>query len=265
MSESRNELYEAQGDIQKSGAVDRWKAVLRDVGTSVYVHEIHVSPDQLSAEDLFQTLGSFTQVRDPRVPAIVDAWQNPDSISLVTLELEGYPLDSKESRAILKSVYSNYYEEMAFQTLATLAALHSQNATHRHVRKEVFNVHETGFVFMRDPGLVERINSIIEEQLNGSFAQLMLVSNLAAYDVVDWAAMVATLMTDTAILDPSIRITQEMLPEDVAQAQKQIKSLLGESEMSEFLAKCLQARADNVAIYDNAGEALKAFPTRDKQ
>ncbi len=264
MSGEQFELYEGLSEPQRFGYVERKKGVLKEVGTQVYLHEVLISPEVLSAEDLFTTISSFTQVRDPRVPAIIDAWQNKESINYVTLELEGFPLDSSEARSILKSIHSNYFEEMAFQTLATIAALHSQNATHRRIRKEVFNVHDTGFVFMCDGGLIERINKIIEEQTVGNGGQLMLVSNLAAYDVVDWAAMVATLMTDTSILDPSTRISDEILPEDVAQAQKKILQLNGETPMSLFLNKCLQARADNVAVYDNGGEALRAFPERDK-
>lgn len=265
MSESRIEYYEASGEPKTFGFVERTRASIKDVGTLVYIHEVHISPDKLTAADLFQTLNSFTNVRDPRVPAVIDAWQEKDSIGFVTLELEGHPLDSNEARTLLKANRLNYFEEAAFQSLATLSSLHSQNATHRHVRKEVFAIHETGFIFMRDAGLIERINSIIQEQLDGNFAQLLLVSNLASYDVVDWAAMVATLMTGVPILDPSSRLSNdEILPEQVARAQKQIIQLLGENPMSSFLSKCLQARADNVAIYDNAGDAMKAYPQKDK-
>ncbi|MDX1973516.1 MAG: hypothetical protein SFY68_13380 [Candidatus Sumerlaeia bacterium] len=265
MSESRTNLYTITGEPETRVHIQRVSAQVTEVGTPVYLHTIQLAGKELEALEFFASIQTFTNVRDPRVPMLIDAWQEGTGVQFVTLELNGFPIDSSEAQGILSSHGNQLLDEIGYQTLATLAVLHSQNATHRRVRKEVFAVHETGFIFMKDCGLLDRLQNLASQQFDDAPGGMLLASNLAAYDVVDWAAMMATMITRVPILDPSRRKSEEeLLPEEVDQAQRQLIQLMGETPMAIFLNKCLQARADNVPVFDQAGDALKHYPGKEK-
>lgn len=267
MSESRRKLYEVDtSTTEQVGSIERSKATVKSTGSQIYFHRIDKATNLISLEDLFSKINSFCRVRDPRVPMLTDAWEDEGSIEFVLLEQEGVALNSPESRQILKRLNRNFGFEVTYQTLATIAALHDQNATHRHIMKEAFIVHETGLIYLKDHGLLGRINKILNDERDGGdgVTSFQLASNLSGFDVADWACMVASILLGESILDPSHRLERENVePEAVAMAQKQITKSMNDNAISKFLVKCLQSRADTVGGFDNASDALKAFPVEE--
>ena len=115
-------------------------------------------------------------------------------------------------------------------------------------------------VFMRYHGLNSRLRKLLEDLTGVDVSDMLVVANLYACDVCDWAAMVASILCNMPILDPSKRYDDSLIPEQVAVAVKNVRSHVHNKPMAEFLCEAMQARADSTGGFENAGEAIKSYP-----
>ncbi len=259
MSSDRANLYEMVGSLPTAGDTHRAEARVRSSGARVILHRIEV--DDPGALDVISgPLQRFAAIRDPRIPRVIDAWQTDNYIFYVTLEYFGEPLRSPASRHIFKGRNQNFIFQAAYQTLSALAALHDQVTTHRNVNVDCFLVTKTGLIFMQNHGLAFRVSRMVAVTSSlKSPDGILLASNLMGFDVADWAAMIASMVAGVPILDPSLFIDSSPVPEQVSLAAKQIKQLVIDKTLADFLVRALQARANETGGFENAVEALAEF------
>lgn len=258
--EDRNELYEVRQQLETRSEIRRFEARVKSTGARVVFHEVLVDREVVSIEDLFLRVGQYAQLRDVRVPRIIDAWQTGNRIHYVTLEQFGDPLGTPEARIHFETTGRSMPLEVAYQSLSALAALHDQTVLHRRVALDCFVVTPSCMVFMRYHGLNGRIRRLLDDLSGNNISDMLLVANLYACDVCDWAAMVATMLCGMPILDPKKRSDDSLIPEQVAVAVKLVRDHIKNKPFADFLCEAMMARGDSTRGFENGGAAVKAYP-----
>lgn len=258
--EDRSQLYEVRDALETRSEVKRFEARVKSTGARVVYHEVLVDREVVPIGELFLKLGPYALLRDVRVPCLVDAWQTEKRIQYVTLEQFGDPLESAEARVLFEAAGRNMAMEVAYQTLSALAALHDQTVLHRRLASDCFLVTPGCMVFMRYHGMNSRIRRLLEDLSGTNISDMLLVANLYACDVCDWAAMIATMLCGTPILDPRKRTDDSLVPEQVSVAVKQVRGSVKNKALADFLCDAMMARADSTKGFENAGAAVKAYP-----
>jgi len=260
-SEDRSHFYKIGQQVETRSEVKRFEARVKSTGARVVYHDVQVDREAVTIEDLFQKVGPYAQVRDVRTPRLIDAWQNDKHIYYVTLEQFGDSLDTDEARVHFEAAGKDSAREIAYQSLSALAALHDQTILHRKVAADCYIVTSGCWVFMRYHGLNSRIRKLLEDLSGIDTSDMMLAANLYACDVCDWAAMIASMLCRMPVLDPKKRFDDSLIPEQVAVAVKLVRDHVREKSMADYLCHAMQARADSTGGFENAGEAVKAWPT----
>ncbi len=259
-NEDRSQYYDIGERIESRSDIRRFNGRVKSTGARVVVHEMEVDREAVPVGELFQKTGPYAALRDVRVPRLIDAWQTDKSISYVTLEQTGDPLGSPEARVHFTAAQRDFEREIAYQSLSALAALHDQTILHRHIAADCYVVTPACMVFMRYHGLDMRIGKLMEDFSGVDVSDMMLVANLYACDVCDWAAMISGILCKMPVLDPKKRYDDSLIPEQVTVAVKKVRDHVRNKAMADFLCTAMQARADSTAGFENAGEAVKAYP-----
>ncbi len=236
------------------------------LGVSLVLHRLAVSEAHTRQQEIERQLRLWGAVRHPRLPLLVDAWFHGESIEWVTTDSGGDPLGSPESVAPLgrgpsftSSVTTD--DEIAWQTLDALAALHEQGISHRALRAECFRVTPEGLVFLWEWALCARLSRLVSEPAGGM--RFELSTNLLGRDVADWGLMMAELLTSRQFisrgpvgeppdLDPS--------PDTLFAAQEALRAKYGRGALLDFMVRAIDGRREAHRGFPNAMEARAAFP-----
>jgi hypothetical protein len=240
------------------------------LGARLIFHSLHageMAPRRSEIERQFRLWGG---VRHPRLPLLVDAWYHDGHVEWVTTSEDGDPLGSPEGmgpigRSPSFGVTVSPEEEIGWQTLDALAALHEQGISHRALRREAYCVTRSGMVFLWEWALCARMAQIIADPPGGM--RFELSTNLLGRDVADWGLMMAELVTGSQFTDHGPvgePPTLDPSPDTLAAAQEAARHRLPKGPFSDFINKAIDGRREAHRGFPNATEARAAFPSLSK-
>src|SRR5690606_13024392 len=120
----RSDHYETIKEIDPVGRTHRYLARERTLGTPVVTHRVDIEGLNAKVDGILADLSQEAQVRDVHIPPIFDAWVSGTDLWYVRREFDGVPLVSADARSRLTLWGRDYLDELAYQTLAALGALH---------------------------------------------------------------------------------------------------------------------------------------------
>lgn len=257
----RSDHYDLGEPLEKVGRTQRHAGRERSTGARVVLHRVDLAGLNADHDAIFSDLAQEAQVRDPHVPPLIDAWSSSEELWYVRREFEGEPLTAAAARKRLRAFGRDYLDELTYQTLRGLAALHDHIVSHKYVSARCYVVMESGLVVLRDTGLWRRINERAVKGGAGGF-HVSLVANLARRDVAAWAAMIAAFATGREfrlIEDDDGVLTAT--PEDVKVMNQVVESNVDNEPFARMLVKAFEAFTNHEGGgFESAGEALHSFP-----
>jgi len=236
------------------------------LGNPFVFHSLVAGDTGARRPEIERQLRLWGAVRHPRLPLLVDAWFHEDRVEWVTTEEGGDPLGSPESMGAIGrgpsfTTAPHPEEEIAWQTLEALAALHEQGISHRALRMECYRVTQAGQVMLWEWALCARLARTVSEAPGGM--RFELSTNLLGRDVADWGLMMAELLSGQQFIDHGvIGEPPEMEPsaDTLSAAQDTLRARLSKGPFLDFIAKAIEGRREAHRGFPNALEARGAFP-----
>lgn len=204
------------------------------------------------------TVLPYAAVRHGQVPLLAEAWFDEDFFSVVLLIPICTPLSVKGPNPFRGADEATRLFFLR-ESLDFLACLHDLEITHGHFREHSLGIDKRGILYLHNPGLAERLTSILAEEDTGTLdsgPRLKLSANMKSVDVACWANSVAALLLGRPLLAYEF---DEWDDNDIRNAEAAILGDLGRtSQLGQFLLKCLRGRMfDSNAGFLGARDALK--------
>lgn len=251
--------YQVVQPMEPHGIVYRFAAREKQFGAPVVIHRVDFAEHGFEPDAVTVPVARWGNLRDARLPLMIDAWTNEDSATWVLVEHAGVPLASSGATELLSGLEGGAARQAVFQSLSALAVLHEPSLSHRSLRADCFSVSPGGVVLLSNWGLDGRLTADADSKADS--AAFTLSANYQSHDLASWAFAIGGVLLDRPLAVESELAVAAPVPDVVERARDALRKDLADKALAKLLGDCMEIRASDRPVYDNAVEALAAaFP-----